>query len=259
MSRHRTQFFLDSSDIEPAGGVVTITGSDARHIVKVLRLKVGDTVRVVTPDGRTHLTRIERADPDAVECSLQSTEREAQLHSVEVTLAQAIPKGKLMEAIIRKATELGVAAIVPLQTERCVSRPKEEEGRQKLLRWRKIAAEAAKQSSRSTVPEVTPVKLIPQFLQDHPSADLKLILYEEEKAVSLKHALSEGRGESCIRPAAKVNVLIGAEGGFSPQEVETVRQNGYISVSLGPRILRADTASLALLSILMYELEELET
>lgn len=256
MSRHRTQFFLDSSHIEPAGGVVTITGSDARHIVKVLRLGPGDAVRVVTPDGRTHLARIESAAPDAVECSLVSAEREAQPGGVEVTLAQAIPKGRSMEAIIRKATELGVAAIVPLQTERCVSRPKEEEARQKLLRWRKIAVEAAKQSSRSTVPEVTPVKLIPQFLQDHPDADLKLILYEEEKTVSLKQALSTG--ESSIHPAAKVNVIIGAEGGFSPQEVETARQNGYITVSLGPRILRTDTASLALLSILMYGLNELE-
>ena len=235
-----------------SGGRFIISGTDARHIVRVLRLGPGDTLRVVTGEGRSHLARIEKASQDAVECSIISAEKGIPARGVAVTLVQAVPKGKAMEPIIRKATELGVATIVPLETERCVSRLKGDKAGQRLQRWRKIAAEAAKQCSRFTIPEVTSIKTLPELLQDHGETGLKIMLYEEEKTNSLRQALSGAKG------AGQVNILVGAEGGFSPQEVETARGGGYITVSLGPRILRTDTASLALLSILMYELEDLE-
>ncbi len=249
MSRHRTRFFIDSSHVNDHRAV--ISGSDAIHIVKVLRLKTGDVVRVVC-GGISHMARIDKASPDAVECLLLKDEAGRRIGRVKVTLAQALPKGKSMDQIVRKSTELGAAKVVPLETERCVSRLRSDKAEQRLQRWRKIAAEAAKQCSRMTIPEITAVQTLPEFLLNCTDTGLKLMLYEEEEKIGLRHILPGNKN------ADTVNVLVGAEGGFSPKEVESARRNGYTTVSMGPRILRTDTASLALLSVLMYELEEME-
>jgi 16S rRNA (uracil1498-N3)-methyltransferase len=249
MSRHRTRFFIDSSHVNENRAV--ISGSDAIHIVKVLRLKAGDVVRVIC-GGVSHIARIDKASPDAVECLLLKDEAGRWMGRVKVTLAQALPKGKCMDQIVRKSTELGVARVVPLETERCVSRLNGDKAEQRLQRWRKIAAEAAKQCSRMTIPEIKPLQTLPEFLLNGTARGLKLMLYEEEKRVGLRHILSGDK------KADTVNLLVGAEGGFSPEEVENARRSGYTTVSMGPRILRTDTASLALLSVVMYELEEME-
>jgi 16S rRNA (uracil1498-N3)-methyltransferase len=250
MSRYRRRFFIDPSNIN--GDRITIYGSDAGHITRVLQLGPGDTIRLIDSGRSSHIALIEKASPEAVECVLTSDEKIAGADHTEVMLEQAIPKGRTMELIIRKATELGVSGVTPVKTERCVSLLSGEKAEQKLHRWRKVAAEAAKQCSRFTIPQVTPVKTFPELLHEGAEAELKIMLYEEEGNTSLRRALAD------VRRASGVNVLVGAEGGFTSQEAEEARAGGYITVSMGPRILRTDTASLALLAILIYELGAME-
>jgi 16S rRNA (uracil1498-N3)-methyltransferase len=169
-----------------------------------------------------------------------------------MVLAQAVPKGSAMDSIIRRATELGAGAVVPIQAERSVSLLKGNRGLQKLERWRRTARQAAQQSSRLTVPRIEPVQSLSRFLQGSAQADVKIMLHQEEKAMGLSRVLSG------IKGAEKANLLVGPEGGFTPREVEEAREDGYSVVSLGARILRTETASLALLSILMYEMGEME-
>ena len=162
-------------------------------------------------------------------------------------------KGVKMSWIVQKATELGAFALVPVQTQRSVARlsPASAETEGKVVRWQRIACEAAKQSGLKKVLQVSKVMDLSAFCEAHSQADLKLILWEGEKNQELRNVLERGQG---WRQAA---ALIGPEGGFSPGEVEEAQAWGFQPISLGDRILRTETVSLALLSVLLYHLGEL--
>lgn len=254
----RTPLFWVAFDPEAlASGRVMITGPDVRHIRKALRLAPGDLVRVSNERGQRYLARIEGfGEGGGVAVALLEKLEEQPEMAVRIVLGQGLPKGDKMDFIVQKSTELGVATLVPLLTQRSILRSlTPDRGSGKVARWRRIALEAAKQSQRPDLPHVSEILDLPSFCGVYRGADLKLILWEEERDRRLREALGEELRER--KPPVEIVALAGPEGGFAPEEMKEAARWGFESVSLGPRILRAETAPLALLTLLLYHLGEL--
>lgn len=222
-----------------------VRGDDVKHIAKVLRLRVGDAVQLCDGNGRECEAVIKSVSQDAVAFDTEPWREAKSEPLVKITLFQCLPKAGKMETIIQKCVELGACGFVPVQSERCVVVLKPPyEGR--IERWQRVSEEAAKQSRRGIIPKVEmPVSL---DKLDFTGFDTVLVAYENEQTVSLKTAL---RAASPNRVA----IVIGPEGGFSDAEIETLTKKGARSVSLGTRILRTETAGMAMTAQILYEVE----
>lgn len=229
------RFFVDSLE----GEAFTLEGENGRHLVKSLRMRPGETVTLCDGMGRDCLCVIEAVSDSGAELRAVKKMRNPSEPGIQVTLYQGVPKSDKMDLIVQKAVELGCARVVPTITAHCVSdiRGKEEKKRE---RWQKIALEAAKQSGRGVVPQVLPPQSFQEAVQSAPGR--KLLFYEGGGA-SLGGLLTEER---------EFSLFVGPEGGFSEDEVALARREGAAAATLGPRILRTETAPLAALSILMY-------
>lgn len=241
-------FFVSPEQI--TGGRVTITGPDVVHISRVLRLGPGDVITVMDGRGKGYRVRLTGITGTAVEGVILEQFIPGGEAPLKVTLVQGLSKGDKMDIIIQKSTELGVSCVVPLACRRSVVRLTPAKARERQQRWQRIALEAAKQSRRAIVPRVTEVMDLPAVLDLISPGALALMPWEEERELSLKAAL---RGQSC----GEVFIFIGPEGGFAAGEVAVARERGVLSVSLGPRILRTETAGLATLTMILYELGDL--
>lgn len=236
------RFFIS----EPLTDIITITGEDAHHIAHVLRYKVGQCLIVVDNDGRIAKTEITDIAEHTVVVKIIENLEENTEAPIEVTLAQCLPKSDKMDFIVQKAVELGVCTICPLISENCVVKydNAKKEARQK--KWQKIGNEAAKQCGRTILPSVEPIIALKNlFLNVEPNVEI-LMCYEGQADSSLKTLL-----ETTV--ASKFLIIIGPEGGFSPAEVELCKESGAKVVTMGPRILRTETASLAAVSLVMYQ------
>ena len=221
-------------------------GDDVKHIAKVLRLKPGDVVRLCDGNGRECSARIASVSGDAVAFDTDPWVSSISEPDTSVTLFQCLPKAGKMETIIQKCVELGAAAFVPVRSERCVVVWKPPfDG--KIERLQRVSEEAAKQSRRGRIPQVAAPQELDKLCFD--TFDAVLAAYENEHAVSLKSALKT------VHRSDRIAILIGPEGGFSEREIEILRQKGAVSVSLGPRILRTETAGMAMLAQILYEVE----
>jgi len=221
---------------------VRLPPEESHHAAVVLRLRRGERVVVFDGRGAEALVELTRVEPREVRARVVA--RSAALPrapEVQVTLAQGIPRGGKMDDVIRMGTEVGVARFVPLLTRRSLVRPSAA----RLARWRRIAAEAAKQSRRPTVPEVTDPLPLPALWAGEPAGPL-LVPWEEERT---------GIGEVLPRlgPVRAVTVAVGPEGGFAPEEVAEARAHGAVTVSLGPTILRTETAGGVTVAMVLYE------
>ena len=233
-----------TSDIQQNYAI--IRGDDVKHIAKVLRLKTGDVVQLCDGQGKECEAKIKSVSPDAVLTEpLEWTDCESE-PAVFVSLFQCLPKAGKMETIIQKCVELGVNSVVPVQSERCVVVLKQPfVGR--VERWQRVSEEAAKQSRRGRIPIVSePCKLHDLTFDGY---DIVLAAYENERKVSVKTALLNAK------LIQRVAIVIGPEGGFAEQEIELLQKKGAVCVSLGPRILRTETAGMAMLAQIMYEVE----
>ena len=222
-----------------------VRGEDVKHISRVLRLRIGDCVQLCDGQGNECDASISAIAPDAVTFETQPWRRAKSEPDVSVTLFQCLPKAGKMETIIQKCVELGACGFVPVQSERCVVVLKPPyEGR--IERWQRVSEEAAKQSRRGIVPVVA----LPEPLKslDFSAFDTVLVAYENERTVSLKQALRSGAHKI-------IAIVIGPEGGFSEEEIAILTTRGATSVSLGTRILRTETAGMAMLAQIMYEVE----
>jgi 16S rRNA (uracil1498-N3)-methyltransferase len=223
---------------------------EAHHALTVLRLKVGDTLNVF--DGRGHEAQCAIAEitKDTVRLKVL-TQTTTPALPFRITLAQAIPK-KSMDLIVQKATELGVATIVPLASERTLV--KLDDDSKKMNRWREIALESCKQCGNNWLPEIQPPQKARDFLEALPNFDLKLIGSLQPDAKPLKTILA---GTSAFRHSgtSSVLILIGPEGDFTPAELNLAKSAGCLPLSLGPLVLRAETAAIYTLSILHHELQ----
>lgn len=232
---------------------MTITGVDARHISKVLRMQPGDALQIVSDDGVSAVAKIAAIDSEAV--TVHCVEKLAESHEpqVRLILAQGLAKGEKMDFIIQKAVEMGAYSVVPVAMEHSVVRLDGAKAAKKVDRWQKIAEAAAKQSKRDIIPQVQPVQSLAQLLATD-SCQTKLIAYECEDKKSLKAALTEAKAVGSL---TDLLLIIGPEGGISEAELEAARAAGAVPVSLGRRILRAETAGLVAISAIFYETGDL--
>ena len=237
------RFFITREQVfEPH---ITVSGEDVRHIVNVLRRKAGDELLLCDGQGTDYTVKITHVDRSEIETEIVSR-RQRESRYPRITLGQGLPKSDKMDLIVQKATELGVAALVPLVTERTIVKIKDEEKR--ISRWAKIAREAAMQSNRADIPQIGRVVSFEEFLRTAALEPRALLLLPwEEGTESIKNILRQHPG------AENIIVIIGPEGGFSAAEAATAKSRGFLPVSLGPNILRTETAALAVLSMISYE------
>ena len=234
------------------GNKLEILGKEAHHIANVLRLKEGATVGLFDGFGYKAIGTILDITNDRVLVELNNDRVANTEPPVEVTLYQALPKKDKFELVIQKATELGVAKIVPIITKRTIVHVDSEKSKKKVERWNKIAQEACKQSGRAYVPQISePISFKTIFCEI--KAELNLMPYEAETEKSLKQVLKSFK----VSIPKGIGIFIGPEGGWDKEEVEMAVNKGIIPVTLGPRILRTETASLAVLTLILYELGDL--
>lgn len=241
------RFFIDA----PLSECMVIANADARHIASVLRLPVGATVLVSGQDGRSGKAEIIAASPETIRLNLLELVEDTTEPPITVWLVQGLAKGEKMDFIIQKAVELGVHGIVPVATVHTVVRYDTAKQVEKKARWQKIAREAAKQCGRNFIPPVYPVTNLAHVLANREfAAAAKIMLYEGPAPKGIKQALTECSGQEYL-------LFIGPEGGFSSGEVELCQQHGVQIVTMGPRIMRTETAALAALTTVMYECGDL--
>ncbi len=216
------------------GDRVSLRGPDAKHLARVLRVKEGDTIVAFDGTGREWDARVETVGATSVTLALGAERKNERESPLSILLGQGVGKGDKLETVLRAGTELGVAELVPVLTERAVAHA---EGQDRVARWRKIAAEACKQCGRAKVPEVHPPEDLDAFLARASSREAKLVAWE-----------GGGVPLRSLPKAASVAVLVGPEGGLATHEVERAKRAGFTPVSLGPRVLRTETAGVALLA-----------
>jgi 16S rRNA (uracil1498-N3)-methyltransferase len=238
------RFFVPIDFITQQGCV--ITGSDAEHIRSALRLKKGDAIQICDGFGSEYAAIITGVGKDIEVSFTQKLENLAE-PKCSITLYQGIPKLAKMETVVQKCVELGVKKVVPVLNERCVSKPTQNDKKQ--LRWQKIAMEAAKQSGRGIIPAVMQPTSFGQSLALMKAHELLIVCYENEQHVSLKSVL-EGQVD--------IGLVIGPEGGLTSAEVQQMMDVGGKTVTLGKRIMRTETAGMAVLSAIMFFMGEME-
>ena len=238
------RFFMNSDDIGSHSAV--ITGADADH-VKVLRLRVGDEIVLCDGEGTDHHCRIRSIVPGMVDVDIEETLPCPAEPSVRCTILAGIPKqGERADYIVQKCTESGASELVFFLSKRCVARPDAKGLEKKLQRWQRIAEEAAKQSGRGIIPQVSAVMSFEEALDIAVKTDLPLFMYETGERVTLKSAI-EAAGD--IKTAA---IITGPEGGFEAYEAQQAAEAGIKLCAMGPRILRCETAPVTALTALMY-------
>ena len=232
---------------------IRLSPEESHHLVSVNRGRAGDPVVVFDGKGREWICELRHADRRAARLGVRVSQAAPPL-PYEITLGQALPKGGAMDGIVRKATELGVARIVPLESERTQVHLERERSDRKIEKWQQAALEACKQCGNPWLPEITAVQPASGFIATAHDYDLKLIASLHPGAQSLKVTLSDdfaARG----RPPRKVLWLIGPEGDFTPAEMSLAATAGFIPVTLGPLVLRCETAATYAVSVLSYELQ----
>lgn len=245
------QFFVESSQINETDKCVTIVGSDVNHIKNVLRMKSGEELAVSNgQDGREYRCGILSLEEDRIVCELRFIKEDGVELPSKVFLFQGLPKADKMEMIIQKAVELGVYQVIPVAAKRCVVKLDDKKAKSKIARWQGIAEAAAKQSKRGIIPQVADVMDFAQALQFAEDMDIKLIPYELAEGMDKTKAIF---GQ--LEPGQNIAIFIGPEGGFEEKEIAMALEKGMEPITLGKRILRTETAGLAVLSWIMYFLE----
>lgn len=242
------QFFVDDSQVSE--NAVVIESSDVNHIRNVLRMKRGEKVRVSTTSGKNYYCAIAELTERMVRAEILEEYAEGTELDCRIYLFQGLPKSDKMELIIQKAVELGVYEIIPVAMKNCVAKLDEKKAPGRIERWQEIARSAAKQSKRSLIPAVRMPMGYEEAVRMAKELDIVLLPYENERGMA---ATREAIGT--IRPGQNIGVFIGPEGGFSESEIALADKSGMQRISLGKRILRTETAGLATLAILMYQIE----
>ncbi|WP_110953319.1 16S rRNA (uracil(1498)-N(3))-methyltransferase [Anaerosinus massiliensis] len=230
----------------PLQDKITISGDDAHHIIHVLRYKIGQNFIVVDVNGKIAETEIIEIENDILTLQIVSILEENTEAPIEVTLAQCLPKSDKMDFIVQKAVELGVSRIIPVISQNCVVKYDDAKKEARRKKWQKIAIEAAKQCGRTILPTVSPIMQLKQLQLELQQDTIAFMCYEGQADAAIKSLLT-------TTEAKKFLILIGPEGGFTQNEVTDCKEFGVRVVTMGPRILRTETASLAAISMVMYQ------
>ena len=241
-------FFVSEEQIN--GENAYIEGSDVNHIANVLRMKPGEELLISVKGDWDYLCKIDDIETDRVNLKVLESMEQREL-PVNITLLQGIPKSDKLEMIIQKAVELGVSEIIPVKTKRVVVKIEEKKQASKVNRWNAIAESAAKQSKRSIIPKVHEPMSIDNALEIVKDFGVKLIPYENADGIDKTRKILDNMDKT-----KNIAVFIGPEGGFEESEVERIKNSGFEVITLGKRILRTETAGLALLSNITIRLED---
>jgi 16S rRNA (uracil1498-N3)-methyltransferase len=237
-------FFIEPSKI--SGSTSIITGSDARHIKTVLRLKPGDKIGLYDGRGVEYRAEIITFSPESVNVSITDSFPSTAESPIRIVIAQAFLKEKKMDGLVRQLTELGITKWIPFFAERSVPRPDKKQISARSQRWEKIAKEALKQCKRGRIIEIGETVSFEDMLNAAASSDLKIVFWENEiKSVNSR----------LPKPHRQINTIfavLGPEGGLTSREIQSARNRGFVTAALGPRILRAQTATLAASVLLQY-------
>jgi len=231
---------------------VTLPPAVAHYVIHVLRLRAGDELGAFDGTGQECRLRVTSIAPTHVQGEKVAVLATAAPSPKPFILGQALPKGTKMDLIVEKCSELGLTTLVPLYTDRTVVRQAPERLAGKMARWQRIAAAAARQCGRRTLLDVQSPIALGDFCVRYRSAPVKLVCWEEEQRHGMRQALAR------LVDQSPIVVLIGPEGGLTVDEVEMAREYGFATVSLGPRVLRTETAAIVLTSVVRYSLGELE-
>ena len=241
-------FFVNETQITEE--TIRIEGTDVHHIRDVLRMKPGEELEVGDGQGEEYMCRIRELGIDEIELEILYHQRSGVELPSQIFLFQGLPKGDKLDFIIQKAVELGATEIVPVEMKRSVARMDRKKADKKCRRWNDIAASAARQSKRGIIPQVEPALSFQEALHLSEKADVILVPYEGAENMQASRNVIQA-----IQPGMSVAVWIGPEGGFDKAEIAVLLEKGGKTITLGRRILRTETAGLAVLSILMYHLE----
>jgi len=219
-----------------------LSGQAAQHIVKVLRMKEGDQIRLFNNSGSFYLSTIAQTDKKSVTIKTSAAEASHSESKLCTHLGQVMSRGDRMDYVIQKSTEMGVNEITPLTSERCELKLNTERAAKRILHWQQVAISAAEQCGRACVPKINPVMNVTDWAKQQQGDGLSLVLHHRDT-----QQLS-----AINTPPSHVNILIGPEGGLSQSEIETAVQSNFIASTFGPRVLRTETAPVTCLSILQW-------
>ncbi|PPA71460.1 16S rRNA (uracil(1498)-N(3))-methyltransferase [Jeotgalibacillus proteolyticus] len=231
----------------------TITGNDAHHIARVMRMQENDRIIAVFKNSTSAECSIQHADPERIICRIDRVIDQSSELPVQVTIAHGLPKGDKLELVIQKSTELGAYSFMPFKAERSIVKWDGKKGEKKIERWNKIAKEAAEQSHRNHLPEVKAPHSFKELLGAAKAFDKIVVAYEEQAKNNDRSFFAKALSETS--PGQSLLVVIGPEGGLSPKEVVELEAIGAVSCGFGPRILRSETAPLYALAAISYQFE----
>lgn len=241
------KIFLENNELQ--GDFIKVNSEESNHIMNALRHKIGDEIVVSNEDDKEYITEISDYSEGIITLKIKDI-IPLQKSELEIILYQGLCKGDKMDFIIQKATEIGISSIIPIETMRTIVKLDLGKSGKKTERWQKIAAEAAKQSNAPFIPKIGSVTNIKEMINSL-EKDVKYILFwEEEKNLKLREALNKISEK-------RIAMIIGPEGGFDEKEVSLLKEKGVISVSLGEKILRTETAAIAASTCIMYHFGEL--
>lgn len=246
------KFFVKNSQVND--NKIIIIGEDVNHIKNVLRKNIGDTLEICDKDNsKNYLVDIATIDKELIVCNIMQQLNNNTESNVFINVFQGLPKSDKMEFIIQKSIELGASKITPVAMKRCVVKLSAKDGEKKIARWQKISEVASKQCGRNIIPKIESVCSIEEVCNKIRDYDVTLVAYENEKDNKLKCELEKLKKSQ--KKDLKIALVIGPEGGIDPDEIKKLKTNGATIITLGKRILRTETASLNMISIINYELE----
>lgn len=244
------KFFVDKN--QKKEDIIQIKGDDVNHIKNVLRLKNEETIQIgVKETSKNYLCKILEKNDDTIKLKIIEEIKEKNESPIYLHILQGLPKYEKMETIIEKCTELGVSEITPVIMKRSVVKLDEKTKEKKLLRWKKIAESAAKQSKRDIIPKINEFFLFQNVFSIIENYDIVLVAYEGKTQNTLKQALKEIKNKYL-----KIAIFIGPEGGIDETELNILKQRNFKIVTLGKRILRTETAPIVASANIFYELED---
>lgn len=238
------RFFIDHKEILKSAP--TVDGQDAQHIKRVLRLKTGDPIVLLDGTGFEYIAKIVRFSNDRVYISIAEKYLTATESPLQIIVGQGYLKDKKMDMLVRHLTEIGITKWIPVISGRSVPQPDKKRVASRIKRWEVIANEAVKQSRRSIPPEIGEPLFFKDVIIKNSSVDLKIIFFENE-TIPLKKSLV-----LAVQNPSNIMIMLGPEGGFSNKEVEMAKAEGFITASMGPRILKAETASISACTLVQY-------
>lgn len=244
------KFFVNKEQIDEKNKLIKIINEDVNHIKNVLRLKLNEQILISDGQGTEYCCIIKSLNNECVEASIISGKLSENELPINIYLFQGIPKADKMELIIQKSVELGVHEIIPVTMERSIVKIDKKNIDKKLSRWNKIAEAAAKQSKRNVIPKVEKILSFDEAINYAKNIDKTIVLYENAEGINKSREIMKN-----IKRHSTIGIFIGPEGGFSEEEIDKLKIDSEI-ITLGKRILRTETAGLAILSIIMFNIEE---